>query len=100
MIPVSARSGAGLDALRRRARGDLARQTPERDAGGPVRLAVDRVFSMRGFGTVVTGTLARGPLAIDQELDVTPGTRRVKVRGRAGARGARERARAPESGSR
>jgi selenocysteine-specific elongation factor len=80
MIPVSARSGAGLDDLRRALR-ELGRQAPERDAGGPVRLAVDRVFSMRGFGTVVTGTLARGRIAIDQELDVTPGTRRVKVRG-------------------
>src|SRR5207245_1906746 len=48
---------------------------------GVTRLPIDRVFSMKGFGTVVTGTLVSGRVAIDDELLIAPGDRRVKVRG-------------------
>ena len=54
---------------------------PVRRTDGPVRLPVDRVFSMKGFGTVVTGTLVSGRVEIDQSLVVLPRHRVVKVRG-------------------
>ena len=46
-----------------------------------IRLPIDRVFSMKGFGTVVTGTLVSGRIAVDDELMIAPGDRIVKVRG-------------------
>ena len=52
-----------------------------RAVDGPARLPIDRVFSMKGFGTVVTGTLVSGRIAVDDELAVAPGDRVVKVRG-------------------
>ena len=80
VIPVSAKSGDGLDALRA-ALLQAARQSRGRSASGVARLPIDRVFSMKGFGTVVTGTLVSGSLAVDDDLEVAPGRRRVKVRG-------------------
>ena len=80
IVPVSSKTGAGLDALRS-ALETIAHRVPERDADGPPRLPIDRVFSMRGFGTVVTGTLTSGALRVDEELVVEPRDRRVKVRG-------------------
>jgi selenocysteine-specific elongation factor len=80
VIPVSALSGQGLtdlvDALDRLLDG----AEPRLDLGRP-RLPVDRVFSMSGFGTVVTGTLADGTLTVGDELDVVPGGRLVRIRG-------------------
>jgi selenocysteine-specific elongation factor len=80
IVPVSARSGEGLDALRA-ALTDGSRSTATRPADGVARLPIDRVFSMKGFGTVVTGTLASGRIAVDGELAIAPAGRRVKVRG-------------------
>jgi len=80
IIPVSARTGAGLDALRE-ALVDLGRTSRRRPADGPVRLPVDRVFSVKGFGTVVTGTLVSGTLAADRDLVALPAGPSVKVRG-------------------
>lgn len=80
IVPVSGRTGEGLEQLRAELLA-LAAHGTARSAGGPVRLPVDRVFSMRGFGTVVTGTLDSGTLTAEQELEVVPGGRRVKVRG-------------------
>ena len=79
IVPVSARSGAGLEALR----GALAAvaAAPPRTAERPVRLPVDRAFTVRGAGTVVTGTLVAGEIRAEMELDVLPAGRRVKVRG-------------------
>ncbi|HEU5287438.1 MAG TPA: GTP-binding protein, partial [Candidatus Limnocylindria bacterium] len=59
IVAVSSRTGAGLDELRAALAGVAAAATP-RAAAGPPRLPIDRVFSMRGFGTVVTGTLTQG----------------------------------------
>ncbi len=59
----------------------MAASVPVRRTGGPVRLPIDRVFSMKGFGTVVTGTLVSGRVAIDQSLVVLPQQRVAKVRG-------------------
>ncbi len=80
VIPVSATTGVGIDALKD-ALASLAAAIPLRDAEGATRLPVDRVFSMRGFGTVATGTLTNGRLAVDDALEVMPGGRDVKVRG-------------------
>jgi selenocysteine-specific elongation factor len=80
VLGVSSRTGAGLDALRA-ALAELAARVPARSPEGPVRLPVDRVFSVKGFGTVVTGTLVSGRLAGEAEADVLPAGRRVKVRG-------------------
>ncbi|MGE5244329.1 MAG: selenocysteine-specific translation elongation factor [Betaproteobacteria bacterium] len=80
ILAVSSKTGEGLDALRA-ALLAAAAAAPGRGADGPVRLPIDRVFSMRGFGTVVTGTLVSGRLHEDDELTVAPGGRTVKVRG-------------------
>jgi selenocysteine-specific elongation factor len=80
IVPVSARTRSGLDELKGRL-ADLVRERPARSVLGAARLPVDRVFSMKGFGTVVTGTLASGEIGVDQELAVLPKGRRVKVRG-------------------
>ena len=79
-LAVSARTGAGVPELRQ----TLARlggAVPRRRASGPPRLPVDRVFTMRGFGTVVTGTLVSGRVTVEQELVLLPSGRPVKVRG-------------------
>src|SRR3954468_16336167 len=80
IVPVSARTGVGLDALRD-ALARVSATTNDRAADGHPRLPIDRVFSMRGFGTVVTGTLTSGTIGVDDELILQPGDRRVKVRG-------------------
>jgi len=80
IVAVSARTGAGLPDLRRTLAG-LARSARTRSPEGPPRLPIDRVFSMKGFGTVVTGTLIGGRIRIDDELVVQPSGRTAKVRG-------------------
>jgi selenocysteine-specific elongation factor len=80
VIPVSATTGLGLDALKA-ALAALAVEIPLRDPEGAARLPVDRVFSMRGFGTIATGTLTAGRLAPEETLEVMPDGRSVKVRG-------------------
>ncbi len=81
VVPVSSRTGAGLDELRR-ALASLSERLPDRASDRlPPRLPVDRVFSMRGFGTVVTGTLTSGALRVDDDLVLLPRGGEVKVRG-------------------
>ncbi len=80
VVAVSARTGDGLAGLTS-ALVDVSRRAPSRAAGGVTRLPIDRVFSMKGFGTVVTGTLVSGTIAVDQTLALLPGDRSVKVRG-------------------
>ena len=80
IVPVSSRTGQGLEPLRQ-ALAAMAAGQPARGADGTPRLPIDRVFSMRGFGTVVTGTLTSGTLRVDDDLVLLPGGRRVKVRG-------------------
>src|SRR2546425_2903902 len=67
MIAVSSKTGEGLDDLRSALVAAAAR-VRGRSSEGAARLPVDRVFSMKGFGTVVTGTLASGRIRIDEEL--------------------------------
>jgi len=80
ILVVSARTGQGIPELRRTLAG-LASSTRRRRSEGPPRLPIDRVFSIRGFGTVVTGTLLTGRLAHDDALVLEPSGRTVKVRG-------------------
>jgi selenocysteine-specific elongation factor len=80
IVPVSARTGDGLDAFRQ-ALVQVSRTVQGRASQGVIRLPIDRVFSMKGFGTVVTGTLVSGRIAVDDELMIAPGDRIVKVRG-------------------
>jgi len=80
VLRLSARTGAGLDALRDELR-RLAEAAGPRGAEGLPRLPVDRVFTMRGFGTVVTGTLVSGRVSVGDELEALPAGRRCRVRG-------------------
>jgi selenocysteine-specific elongation factor len=80
IVPVSVKTGAGLEALRA-ALGRLAGGMPERPAGALLRLPVDRVFTLRGFGTIVTGTLTSGELAVGEEVEIQPSGLRARVRG-------------------
>lgn len=80
VIPVSSKTGEGLEPLKRALR-TLALSAPERSSDRLLRLPVDRAFSMRGFGTVVTGTMASGRLRKDEEVELIPGGLIAKVRG-------------------
>jgi selenocysteine-specific elongation factor len=80
IVPVSAVTGAGLDELVA-ALGRVLDDAPEAADQGSPRLWVDRVFSVRGAGTVVTGTLAGGALAVGDEVVLLPGGRRARIRG-------------------
>jgi selenocysteine-specific elongation factor len=79
-IAVSGVTGQGLPELRT-ALDRLAASLPASDPGAPVRLWVDRAFSIRGSGTVVTGTLPAGTIGVHDELLATPSLRPARVRG-------------------
>jgi selenocysteine-specific elongation factor len=83
ILPVSAKTGEGLDALKSAIAAAL-REVPGKDPEGLVRLPIDRVFSMKGFGTVVTGTLWAGRIEPGDDLvalPALPGGAVGKVRG-------------------
>jgi len=80
IVPVSVRTGAGLVALRAELAA-LARSVPVKGTDQTPRLPIDRVFTVRGFGTVVTGTLTAGALAVDDRLESYPRGVQFKVRG-------------------
>ena len=80
IISVSALNGAGLDKLKA-VLIDEAEQVRGRDSTAIARLPIDRVFTMKGFGTVVTGTLIAGTIHVEDEMQIMPGTQRVRVRG-------------------
>ncbi|HKA00090.1 MAG TPA: selenocysteine-specific translation elongation factor, partial [Candidatus Solibacter sp.] len=80
IVPVSSTTGAGLDDLRREL-GRAAAEAPEKNASGFFRLPIDRVFNVKGFGDVVTGTLVSGSMKKEQEAELYPAGRRVRVRG-------------------
>ncbi len=77
---VSALSGAGLPELTA-ALGLLLQERPPRPDLGRARLPIDRVFSLPGFGTVVTGTLSDGRLSVGDEVEILPAGLRGRVRG-------------------
>lgn len=80
IVAVSSTTGQGLDELRA-CMLDLGRSLTSKDSTRYFRLPVDRSFSMRGFGTVVTGTLISGSVSVDDEVEVLPDRRRLRVRG-------------------
>ncbi len=80
VVAVSALTGAGLDELKKEI-ARLAVEIPARDTETLFRLPIDRVFVMKGFGPVVTGTLIAGKVRKEEEVEVFPSRRRVRVRG-------------------
>ena len=80
IVAVSSLTGAGLDDLKH-ALTAAAGEVQPRDSRALARLPVDRVFTMKGFGTVVTGTLVAGTIHREEELEVFPTGQRVRVRG-------------------
>jgi selenocysteine-specific elongation factor len=80
IVPVSSLTGAGLNQLKQ----ELIKAAAEvhaKDSGAIARLPIDRVFTMKGFGTVITGTLISGTIHKDDELEVFPSGQRARVRG-------------------
>ncbi|MBV8053025.1 MAG: selenocysteine-specific translation elongation factor [Acidobacteriaceae bacterium] len=80
MIGVSSRTGDGIGELKR-ALISAAATVSERPSASFARLPIDRVFTMKGFGTVVTGTLISGAVRKEDELELFPGGQRARVRG-------------------
>src|SRR6266446_7256462 len=80
MVAVSSLTGAGLDELKS-ALAQVASEVTAKDSAALARLPIDRVFTMKGFGTVVTGTLVAGTIRKEDELEVFPSGKRVRVRG-------------------
>ncbi len=80
VVPVSSRTGAGLDDLRQEL-ARLAAEVEQKRSDGPFRLPVDRVFTVAGFGTVVTGTLLSGSIRVGDEVEILPGGLTSRVRG-------------------
>ncbi|MFI5057176.1 MAG: selenocysteine-specific translation elongation factor [Candidatus Acidiferrales bacterium] len=80
IVAVSAKTGAGLPELKKALR-DVAGQATGKDAGHHFRLPIDRSFAMKGFGTVVTGTLISGSVGAGDEVELFPGGERLRVRG-------------------
>ncbi len=80
IVRCSARTGQGLVELVAELDRSLATIVPRRDVGRP-RLPVDRVFTISGFGTVVTGTLSDGTLTVGQEVEIQPSGLKARIRG-------------------
>jgi selenocysteine-specific elongation factor len=80
ILSVSARTGAGLPELKA-ALGDAAAGLAGKNAAQHFRLPIDRSFAMKGFGTVVTGTLISGSVSLGDEVELFPGRQRLRVRG-------------------
>jgi selenocysteine-specific elongation factor len=81
VVPVSSTTGAGVDELRSAILQSVA-NVDDRDATRRVfRLPIDRVFTMKGFGSVITGTTYSGRVRVDDEVEVLPGDKRSRARG-------------------
>jgi selenocysteine-specific elongation factor len=80
ILAVSAKTGTGLNELRAALRA-AANNLPARNTIETFRLPIDRAFAMKGFGAVVTGTLISGSVAADDEVELLPGGKRLRVRG-------------------
>lgn len=80
IVPVSARDGRGLETLKQVLAERLTALPPRLDRGHP-RLPIDRVFSISGFGTVVTGTLTGGSLAVGDTVEIAPVGITARIRG-------------------
>ena len=80
MVAVSSLTGRGLDELKSML-AQVASEVALKDSAALARLPIDRVFTMKGFGTVVTGTLVAGTIRKEEELELFPAGKRVRVRG-------------------
>ena len=80
IVRVSARTRTGIESLISNLQSLLTEKPPRTDLGRP-RLPIDRVFSMSGFGTVVTGTMLDGHLALGDEVEILPSGQKGRVRG-------------------
>ena len=80
ILKVSAETGDGVDQLKTTLL-DLCKKVPDKQDRGIFRLHVDRVFSMKGYGTVVTGTVNSGSLKIRDTVELLPGSVKSRVRG-------------------
>jgi selenocysteine-specific elongation factor len=80
IVAASSLTGAGLEEVKK-VLAKVAAEVTTRDSTALARLPVDRVFTMKGFGTVVTGTLVSGTIRKEEELEVFPTGKRVRVRG-------------------
>jgi selenocysteine-specific elongation factor len=80
IVPVSARTGAGLETLKQELL-RVARDDPAKDVSRHFRLPIDRAFPRKGFGTVVTGTLMSGTVKVEDEVELYPTHKKVRVRG-------------------
>lgn len=80
LVSVSSRTGAGMDQLKSQLV-DLGKRVPPRSKDFTTRLPIDRAFSMKGFGAVVTGTLISGKITEGEELELLPLRVNVRVRG-------------------
>jgi selenocysteine-specific elongation factor len=80
LVPVSAKTGSGLDELKK-ALSEVAASASAKDAAHYFRLPIDRAFAMKGFGSVVTGTLISGSVGPADEVELFPLGERLRVRG-------------------
>src|SRR5580704_15546199 len=80
IVPVSAKTGAGLADLKRELHA-AATQSTGKDASRPFRLPIDRAFAIKGFGAVVTGTLISGSVAAEDQVELFPSRQILRVRG-------------------
>ena len=80
IVAVSSLTGTGLDELKS-ALARVASEVAAKNSAALARLPIDRVFTMKGFGTVVTGTLVAGTIRKEEELELFPAGKRVRVRG-------------------
>jgi len=80
IVPVSARTGAGVAQLKQELL-RVAAEVPGKDAARYFRLPIDRAFAIKGFGTVVTGTLVSGTVGREDEVELFPARRTLRVRG-------------------
>jgi len=79
IVPISTRTGAGIDTLKHEIT-RVAGEVSARSADALFRLPVDRVFTIKGHGTVVTGTLISGSVMVEDEVEALPGGKRLRVR--------------------
>jgi selenocysteine-specific elongation factor len=80
IVPVSAKTGSGIIQLRQALQASALR-VPGKDSTRAFRLPIDRAFAMKGFGSVVTGTLISGSVAAGDEVELLPGGEKLRVRG-------------------
>ncbi|HZR29087.1 MAG TPA: selenocysteine-specific translation elongation factor [Terriglobales bacterium] len=80
IVAVNSREGAGLEDLKRALAG-VAAEIPPKNPDAYFRLPIDRAFTMKGFGTVVTGTMISGSIGKDAEVEILPQKLRARVRG-------------------